>query len=248
MSQKYSSVSCMGYEIFSDDLKKISWDRKLIINTINQYSYCIAEENKLFKEALLNSDILLPDGVGITAAVKLYTNKKIKKIAGEDIHNYFLNDLNRKGGSCFYMGSSVSTLEKIQEKLNIDYPNIKVKTYSPPFKAKFSETDNRQIIDAINAFKPDVLFVGMTAPKQELWVNSFKDEIQATAICSIGAVFDFYAGTIKRANKFWINLGLEWFVRLLKNPKKMSKRYLYYGPVYVGILIKKKFARTTLQG
>jgi N-acetylglucosaminyldiphosphoundecaprenol N-acetyl-beta-D-mannosaminyltransferase len=242
MNNNYTSVSCIGYNIFTDNLSNIKSNDKLVINTINQYSYCIAEENDAFKQALLSSDILLPDGVGITTAVKLITGKKIKKIAGADIHSHFLNELNKNGGRCFYMGSSDATLEKIKARLVKDYPNVDVMTYSPPFKDKFSEQENNELITAINAHKPDVLFVGMTAPKQELWVRDNAAYINAKAICSIGAVFDFYAGTIERANQFWINMGLEWFVRLVKNPKKMSKRYLYYGPIYASMLLKQKLS------
>lgn len=96
------------------------------------------------------------------------------------------------------------------------------------------------MIDEINVFMPDVLFIGMTAPKQEKWAHEHKTLLDARIICSIGAVFDFYAGTVVRPNKIWINLGLEWFVRLLKEPKRMWKRYLFYGPVFIKLMLKEK--------
>jgi N-acetylglucosaminyldiphosphoundecaprenol N-acetyl-beta-D-mannosaminyltransferase len=88
--------------------------------------------------------------------------------------------------------------------------------------------------------KPDVLFIGMTAPKQEKWAHAYKAVLDAKVICSIGAVFDFYAGTIERPNKIWINLGLEWLGRLVKEPKRMWRRYLYYGPVFGFYLVREK--------
>jgi N-acetylglucosaminyldiphosphoundecaprenol N-acetyl-beta-D-mannosaminyltransferase len=96
------------------------------------------------------------------------------------------------------------------------------------------------MISAVNSFGPDVLFVGMTAPKQEKWSYLHKNQLTAKIICPIGAVFDFYAETIKRPSKFWIDLRLEWFIRLVKEPKRMSKRYLYYGPVFAFDLLKMK--------
>ena len=96
------------------------------------------------------------------------------------------------------------------------------------------------MISAVNEFKPDVLFVGMTAPKQEKWNDENKDKLEANVICSIGAVFDFYAGTITRPGKVWIKLGLEWFIRLLKEPKRMSKRYIYYGAPFVWMIISRR--------
>ncbi len=112
--------------------------------------------------------------------------------------------------------------------------------YSPPFKSAFSEDDNSIMINQINAFKPDVLFVGMTAPKQEKWAYANKSLIDVKVICAVGAVFDFYAGTVKRPGEFWINLGLEWFMRLIKEPVHMWKRYLFYGPVFVYKILKER--------
>ena len=93
------------------------------------------------------------------------------------------------------------------------------------------------MIKAVNRFQPEVLFVGMTAPKQEKWSFQHKDQLNTKIICSIGAVFDFYAGTVERPSPFWINLGLEWFIRLIKEPKRMWKRYLYYGPIFIKMMV-----------
>jgi N-acetylglucosaminyldiphosphoundecaprenol N-acetyl-beta-D-mannosaminyltransferase len=235
-----SVLSILDFNVFTGNLVNIGLEEKIVINTINQYSYCIAEKDTNFKKALQNSDILLPDGVAIVLAAKFLKNKKIKKIAGADIHENLLEKLNSTNGSCFYMGSKESTLEKIKERLSIEYPNIKIQTYSPPFKKEFDEEDNSKIIDAINTFCPDVVFIGMTAPKQEKWVNQHQSKLNTKIICSIGAVFDFYAGTIDRPHKIWINLGLEWFARLLKEPKRMWKRYLYYGPIFIAKILKAK--------
>lgn len=240
MTNLISTVDLFDYSIFSGDLSGCITSSKTLINTINQYSFCIAEKDAAFKKALKQSDVLLPDGMAIVAAVQLLSSTKIKKIAGADIHHFLLDDLNKKGGSCFYLGSSESTLLKITTRLSIESPNIKVGTFSPPFKSEFSNDDNQQMIAAVNAFQPDVLFVGMTAPKQEKWSFVHKAQLDAKIICSIGAVFDFYAGTIVRPHPFWIQLRLEWFIRLIKEPKRMWKRYLYYGPVFIKLILEKK--------
>ncbi|MDI1307711.1 MAG: WecB/TagA/CpsF family glycosyltransferase [bacterium] len=229
-----------NYSIFCGPFSTILIEDKILINTINQYSFCIAEKDTEFKTALQQSDILLPDGMAIVAAVQVLNGTKIKKIAGADIHQYLLDDLNKKEGSCFYLGSSESTLLKITKRLSNEFPNIKVGTFSPPYKPEFSDADNQQMIAAVNAFQPDVLFVGMTAPKQEKWSFQHKAALDAKIICSIGAVFDFYAGTVERPSLFWIQLRLEWFIRLIKEPKRMWKRYLYYGPVFIKLILEKK--------
>lgn len=243
LNSKDNSIPLLGYSVYCGAISGCVTQNKTLINTINQYSYCIADKDLAFKKALQGSDILLPDGMAIVAAVRWLTGRKIKKIAGADIHEYLLEDLNQKGAKCFYLGSSEPTLQKITTRLSIEFPNIKVRTFSPPYKPEFSETDNQQMIAAVKNFQPDVVFVGMTAPKQEKWAFQHKEQLDTKIICSIGAVFDFYAGTVKRPHPFWINLRLEWFIRLLKEPKRMWKRYLYYGPVFITLILKEKIKR-----
>lgn len=242
MIDPLSTIPLIDYSIFNGNLSQIGFSQKTLINTINQYSFCIAENDSDFKTALQGSDVLLPDGMAVVAAIRLLDNKKIKKIAGADIHLHLLKELNQKGGSCFYLGSSENTLLKIKERVAIEFPNIRVGTYSPSYRPEFPHDKKSKKVEAVNAFQPDVLFVGMTAPKQEKWAYSHKEYLDVKIICSIGAVFDFYAGTVERPSPFWIDLKLEWFIRLLKEPKRMWKRYLYYGFVYVGIVLKKKIS------
>lgn len=239
---KMSSLKGQGidYNLFTGILNDLPEAPKTVINTINQYSFCIAEEDEKFKQALRESEILLPDGEGIVLAERLLTGKKIKKISGTDLHLHLLSTLSKKKGRCFYLGSSPSTLQKIKQKLQQEYPDVEAGFYSPPFKLKFSEEDNQEMINAINSFKPDVLFIGLTAPKQEKWSHEHKMAIDAKIICAIGAVFDFYAGTVKRPSQVWIDLRLEWFGRFISEPKRMWRRYFYFGPIYLYLIAKKK--------
>ena len=238
---RYETLRLFDYSIFTsslDQFDQINQESKCVINTLNQYSYIIAEKDDTFKRVLMESDMLLPDGIGIVGAAKILKGKKIKKIAGADLHKHILKKLNTTGGSCFYLGSSEETLDGIKKRLAIEYPEIKVGTHSPPFKTEFNDADNSLMVASINSFKPDVLFVGMTAPKQEKWVFINKNKLDANLICSVGAVFDFYSGTVKRPSKFWINLGLEWFIRLVNEPNQLCRRYLLYWPLFVYLVLK----------
>ena len=87
--------------------------------------------------------------------------------------------------------------------------------------------------DEVSLFNPDVLFVGMTAPKQEKWVHLYKNKLNANIICSVGAVFDFYAGNVKRSSGIWINLGLEWLPRLIKEPRRLFYRNFVSTPKFI---------------
>lgn len=235
MKNQEREVELLGYKIYKGSLNsdlELFNEEKFIINTINAYSYVLAKKDVDFKRALKASNLLLPDGFSIQIAARILKGVKIRKIAGDDVFKYLLSWADKLQLRLFFLGSSDSTLLKIKHRINSEYSNIDIGLFSPPFKEKFDESDNHRIIDLVNHFKPDILFVGMTAPKQEKWVEMNKDKVNATIICSIGAVFDFYAGTIRRPSQFWINLKLEWFIRLLKEPKRLWKRYLVYSPIF----------------
>ncbi|RZK21675.1 MAG: glycosyltransferase [Pedobacter sp.] len=231
----------MNYNLYTGTLNELSLESKTVINTINQYSYCVANEDTEFRDALVGSDILLPDGEGVVLAERILTGRKISKISGADLHEHILNSLNKKNGRCFYLGANDETLKKIKARIKQEFPSIVVGYYSPPFKSVFSEEDNIKMITAINDFGTDALFIGLTAPKQEKWSWQFKSQIDAKLICAIGAVFDFYSETVKRPSDFFIRYKLEWLGRLMSNPKKMWRRYIYYGPIYAYHIIRLKF-------
>lgn len=232
----------MGYNVLADDLKNINLKNKdkFIINTINPHSYIVAKRDKFFAEALKKSDLLIPDGSGIVLAAKFINDMEISKFAGADLHEFLLKRVNNTNGKVFYMGSSPATLKKLKEKVNKNFPNIKVETFSPPFKDSFSQEENSEIINKINNFKPDVLFVGMTAPKQEKWLYNNKDKLEFKIASCIGAVFDFYAGSKKRPSQFWIKMHLEWLSRFFKEPKRLWKRNFVSSPLFILDMIKYK--------
>lgn len=234
------TISIMDYDVFSADLNMLQTSEKIMINTINPHSYCVAQKDPLFKKALKSSNILLPDGVGIVLAARFLRGKRIRKIAGADVHQYLIERANREGLKVFYLGASETTLEKIANRLQKEYPNVKVHAFSPPYKPEFSLEDNIEMIAAVNAFEPDYLFVGMTAPKQEKWSFEHQHQLNTRIICSIGAVFDFYAGTVRRPHSFWIKIGLEWFVRFIKEPKRLAERNLVSMPKFMWFMFWEK--------
>ena len=232
-----------GLKIYSGPLQEIQPSKKLI-NTLNAHSYNALKKDVAFRQALQSSDMLLPDGISVVLAMRLLQGVKIKKIAGFDLFQYEMARVHQEGGKCFFLGSSESTLELIKKRAQHEYPGLQVHGYSPPFKAVFSEEDNRAMIEAVNAVEPDVLFVGMTAPKQEKWSYENFGQLRAGHICSIGAVFDFYAGTVKRAPGWMIDIGMEWFYRLVREPRRMWRRYLLGNTLFVITVLKEKFRRS----
>ena len=216
---------------------------KLLINTVNAHSYNTARKDSLFAEALMNGDVLIPDGVSIVKACKWIKAKSQPKerIAGWDLFSFEMEKLETKGGTVMFMGSSQKVLDLIVKRAAEVYPHLKVVTYSPPYKPEFSDEDNKAIIDAINAANPDLLWIGMTAPKQEKWTYSHWKELDIHChVGTIGAVFDCFAGTVERAPMWWQEHGLEWLYRLMKEPKRMWRRYIIGNALFLWNMLKEK--------
>lgn len=216
---------------------------KLLINTVNAHSYNTARKDSLFAEALMKGDVLIPDGVSIVKACKWIKAKSQPKerIAGWDLFSFEMEKLEKKGGTVMFMGSSQKVLDLIVKRAAEVYPHLKVVTYSPPYKSEFSDEDNKAIIDAINAANPDLLWIGMTAPKQEKWTYSHWKELDIHChVGTIGAVFDFFAGTVERAPMWWQRHGLEWLYRLMKEPKRMWRRYIIGNMLFLWNMLKEK--------
>lgn len=224
---------------------------KLLINTVNAHSFNTAKKDQLFADALTNGDVLIPDGVSIVKACKWIKAKSQPKerIAGWDLFSFEMEKLERESEKLrtkseeskivMFMGSSQKVLDLIVKRAAEVYPHLKVVTYSPPYKPEFSDEDNKAIIDAINAANPDLLWIGMTAPKQEKWTYSHWNELNIHChVGTIGAVFDFFAGTVERAPIWWQEHGLEWLYRLIKEPKRMWRRYIIGNSLFLWNMVK----------
>lgn len=228
------------FELFNGSLQEITGSKKLI-TTLNAHSFNTVKRDPLFREALQASDMILPDGISVVLAVRFLQGKKIRKIAGDDLFRYEMQRVHNTGGKCFFLGSSETTLHLIEEKVKKEFPGLRVYSYSPPYKPEFTDEENRAMIDAVNEVEPDVLFVGMTAPKQEKWAFEHFDQLKSGHVCCIGAVFDFYAGTVQRAPAWMITAGMEWFFRLIREPRRMWRRYLIGNTLFVKEILKEKF-------
>jgi len=232
------TIDSLGFKVFSDKLDAIVLDDSgpKTLNTISPNSYGISTKDIVFNEALKHSDYLVLDGVYFALASILLNGKNIPKNQGPDVFYHFMKRLNSQNGKVFFLGASEEVLEKISIRAKNDYPNILVKTYSPPFKENFSDEDNEAIINEVNAFSPDVLFVGMTCPKQEKWTYLNKSKLNIKLACCVGAVFDWYAGNQKEIHPLWWKLRLAWLKRTIDRPE-ILKRYPNIGIFFRDLLL-----------
>ena len=217
-----------GYKIFDANKSDIFFgnDARLIINTINPHSFMVARKDEVFESALKTSDILLVDGIGIVFALRFIEGEKVKKITGPQFLEYSLEYYNRISGRVFFLGSSDNVLNSIVARVNESFPNIDVGAYSPPYSDIFSMEENDKMVDRVNEFSPDILFVGMTAPKQEKWVFANKDKVVVCHIASVGAAFDWFSGIKTPPSKLVQRLNLVWLERIVKEPVRMLPRLI----------------------
>ena len=202
---------------------------------LNPHSVKMALSDLAAKESLMGADILIPDGVGTVLASQILGGAIRKRITGSDIFREISRRLNERGGtSCFFLGSTGQTLAAIESKFTNEFPGIRFAgAYEPPFKKDFSDEETGAMIEAINRAAPDVLWVGMTAPKQEKWIHRNKDKLNVQCIAAVGAVFDFYADNIRRDKDSWfVNHGLEWLPRLLQEPRRLWRRTFVSAPIF----------------
>ncbi len=209
----------------------------------NPHSLEIAGNDPVFHAALKQADLLVPDGIGMIIASRINGGCIKKRITGTDIFTGVNHELNKIGGSVFFLGSTEKNLEKIKKRMAHDFPHIRVAgTCSPPFKPEFSDEDNRRMTEAINWVKADVLWVGMTAPKQEKWIFQNRHRLDVKFIGPIGAVFDFYTGNVSRSHPVFQKAGLEWLPRLLRQPRRLYRRTFVSAPRFLYRVIRQRLS------
>ncbi|MCM8621124.1 MAG: WecB/TagA/CpsF family glycosyltransferase [Candidatus Accumulibacter sp.] len=209
---------------------------------LNPHSYVVAVDDPLFSVALKDADWLVPDGAGVVMASQLLGRRVAERVTGSDVFIGLCERMNSAGGmSVFFLGATEDTLDRIRARMANDYPGIRIAgTYSPPFRPIYSNEEIDAMINAINTVRPDVLWVGMTAPKQEKWIYANRDRLQVRFAGAVGAVFDFYAGRVKRSHPVFQRLGLEWLPRLIQQPRRLWRRMFVSAPIFVWHVCKEK--------
>jgi N-acetylglucosaminyldiphosphoundecaprenol N-acetyl-beta-D-mannosaminyltransferase len=201
---------------------------------INPHSYAVARQDDAFAKALRAARWLIPDGIGIVIAGRILGRPVQDRITGADIFEGVMTYLNTTGATVFFLGGTEHTLELIRDRLAVDYPGVRLGgTYSPPFKAEYNSAEIDQMIEAVNSSNADVLWVGLTAPKQEKWIYANSDRLNVSFAGAVGAVFDFYTGQVKRSPLVFRSLGLEWLPRLLQQPKRLWRRMFISAPIFL---------------
>jgi N-acetylglucosaminyldiphosphoundecaprenol N-acetyl-beta-D-mannosaminyltransferase len=218
---------------------------RVILACANPHSMVVAKTDSQFHDALNSATHVVSDGFGCRIAALLTGRDFGPRITGFDYFEALMRNLNKRGGKVFFLGSSPETLARIKLRCARDYPNLEIHNHSPPF-GTWTEAEDARIAQLVRTVDPDVLWVGLTAPKQEKWAAAHKDDLRTPVIGCIGAVFDYYAGTIKRAPRWVCRTGLEWLYRLAGEPRRLWRRTLVSFPVFMWLVINEHWNRRNL--
>ena len=197
------------------------------------------ENDREFLEVYNNADLVLTDGMPLVWISKFLKTPIKEKVSGSDLFPKVCKLADEKGYSIFLLGAAEGIAIKAAENLKNKYKNLNiVGTFSPSYGFEKSKSEIEEIIKKVNEAKPDILAVGLGAPKQEKFIYKYKNKLNVPISLAIGASIDFEAGNIERAPKWMQKSGLEWFYRFLKEPKRMFKRYFIDDLKIIKVLIK----------
>jgi N-acetylglucosaminyldiphosphoundecaprenol N-acetyl-beta-D-mannosaminyltransferase len=203
------------------------------ITITNPHSVMLCYQQKHMMTATKSAGMTLPDGIGIVMAANILGFPHNGRIAGPDLMLKLCDHGREQNYRHYFYGGAEGVADKLAERLSKKYPGLKVAgKYCPPFR-ELSEQEDSDIVEMINDTKPDVLWVGLGAPKQEKWMYDHLDRIKAAAMIGVGAAFDFHSGNVARAPGWTHACGMEWFHRLVVDPKRMWRRYIVNSPLFL---------------
>jgi len=241
---------CLGkYEDFVDSIIGMASTRvSSYVCVLNVHMLVEAYFKDSFKEIIQNADIIVPDGMPITWALRFLNGTKQERVAGMDLLPSLLQKVEQKDLSVYFYGGTDNLLNKTKKVMKSRYPSLRVAGFkSPPFR-KLSEKEDQAVVESINASGANIVFVVLGCPKQEKWMSSMKGKINAVMI-GIGGALPVMVGLQRRAPEWMQEIGMEWLYRLYMEPRRLFKRYAITNTIFFYLiskeLLKKKLVYST---
>lgn len=217
-------------KILESALKK---KQKLMISCINPHSFCLYMRDQSYKKAIEITDILLCDGIGFQSVERYLHHKTYSRITGFDVTKIMLNLANLMALKVIFIGSTEENLKVLKTNVEVQYQNIEIATFAPPFVESFGENECRDIRNFLSRENCDLVFFGLTAPKQECLSWAVCSSQNQHIVANVGAVFDYLSGRRRIPPLFIRKIGLEWLWRLMQDPFKLINRTLISVPLYL---------------
>lgn len=204
---------------------RIQKNEKTLLYTVNNEFVVEANKNPKYKEVLNNSTISVADSTGIVWAAKKLFKVRLTRLPGADLFSDLIKLAASKNMNIFLLGGDLGVGRASKAKIESEEPTIGEVDFLDGEQISLNEHENEDIIYQINSIKPQMVFVALGSPKQELWIDKFASKIDANLFIGIGGTLDFYSGEIKRAPRWMRKWGLEWLYRLLKQPSRFGRIY-----------------------
>lgn len=240
-----TSDSLLGYQVYRRDMHDLVAEivravrdpgpaQGLWLACMNPHSYAVAREQAAFAQALRSARWLVPDGTGIVLASRLLHGRIAQRLTGPDLFAAVSAGLDAGGPfRVLFMGADSATLAAIDQRYRREHPNAQVHVHAPPYRVQFSEAEIAEMAAVIERCRPDVLWLGLTAPKQELLLARLAPRAGFRFGAGVGAAFDFYVGKVRRSPPVFQRLGLEWLPRLVQQPRRLWRRMFVSAPVFL---------------
>jgi N-acetylglucosaminyldiphosphoundecaprenol N-acetyl-beta-D-mannosaminyltransferase len=198
------------------------------------HALMVAQDDPEMMAALQGASMVVPDGMPLVWAANLLGEALDDRVYGPELMRRYSERCAERGHRVWlYGGRDQGSLAQLALNLRRRLPGINiVGGYSPPFRAMTDEEEDA-LVDQINDARPDVLWVGIGAPKQERWMARMRDRLEVPVMCAVGAAFDFHAGRVSQAPVWMQDRGLEWIYRLAQEPRRLLPRYVYSNPRFV---------------
>jgi N-acetylglucosaminyldiphosphoundecaprenol N-acetyl-beta-D-mannosaminyltransferase len=230
---------------FDEVVKRIEeWqaaEERRSIMVANPHSILICHRDREMMAAKRGADLVLSDGVGTTLALRVLYRIKTDRLRGPELMLRLFDEGRAKGLRHFLYGGRPEVLEKLCQRLQKLFPEATIcGAFSPPFRP-LSASEDEEVVEMISNTRPDVVWVGLGAPKQEKWIAAHVGQIRAAALIGVGAAFDFHAGAVPWAPKWIRSAGLEWAYRLGHEPKRLWRRNLD-SPRFLYLVLKQRMA------
>ena len=193
------------------------------------------QRSETVRAAHNSAGLVVPDGMPLVYISRLAGRRNTCRVYGPDLLLKLCKESLTQGYKHYFFGTTPATLSKLTEHLIRDFPGLKiVGTYAPPFRP-LTPDETAQIISHINECGPDIVWVGLSTPKQELWMAQNREALNAPVLIGVGAAFDFHAGSVPQAPRWIQPLCLEWLFRLIAEPRRLWKRYLINNPQFLAL-------------
>lgn len=232
------NYSCTNYlEATTVIIEKAKLKQSFGVSALAVHGLIEAYRDNFLKQKVNKIDLVVPDGQPVKWALNFFFKTKMKdRVYGPQLTKYVLKEANEHNLKVFLYGSTEETISKFKNFINTNFPNIVVcGLHADRFRDATNEEDLEDIYK-LNNSGANIILVGRGCPRQEKWVSDHIGKVNGVMM-AVGAAFDFYAGTLRQAPKWMQSNGLEWFYRLIQEPKRLWKRYLVTNSYFIYLFI-----------